>query len=133
MQKEIPEDLRTFLRSEKKVLVAYLFGSHAKKTHTTKSDIDIALLLSETPEKLLEYYLYLVNKLSKILENEVDLIILNTSPPLLKHQVIKHGKILYSRNERARITFEARAQSEYLDFGIAMARYDECFMKQTLA
>ena len=133
MRKEIPVDLITFFRSEKKVSVAYLFGSHAKKTHTSKSDIDIAVLLSETPKKILEYYLNLVNKLSEILGNNVDLIILNTSSPLLKHQVIKHGKIIYSRNEEARITFEARAQSEYLDFSRALARYDECLMKQILA
>lgn len=133
VQKETPKDLITFFRSEKRVLVAYLFGSHAKKIHTPQSDIDIAVLLSETPKKLLEYYLYLVNKLSEILGNNVDLIILNTSPPMLKHQVIKHGKTVYSQSEEARITFEARAQSEYLDFGRAIARYNECFMKQILA
>lgn len=132
MQSEPPEDLTTFFRNEKRVSVSYLFGSYAKEIHTTKSDIDIAVLLSETPKKLLDYYLHLVNKLSKILENEVDLIILNTSPPLLKYQVIKHGKIVYSRNEKARIEFEARTQNEYLDFSRAIARYDECLMKQIL-
>jgi len=110
-----------------------LFGSHAKKTPTVKSDIDIAVFLSETPKKLLEYYLHLMNNLSQILGNEVDLIILNSSPPLLKHQVIKHGKVLYSRSEGARVTFEARAQSEYLDFSRALERYNECTMKRILA
>jgi predicted nucleotidyltransferase len=133
VQKEIPEDLTIFFRNEKKISVAYLFGSHAKKTQTPKSDIDIAVLLSETPKKLLEYYLILVDKLSEILGNNVDLIILSTSPPLLKHQVIKHGKIIYSQNEEARITFEAIAQSEYLDFSRAITRYNECFMKQILS
>jgi len=133
MRNDIPEDLTALLRKEKKVIVAYLFGSYAKKTHTRRSDIDIAILLSETPKKLLEYYLYLMNKLSKILGNEVDLIILNTSPPLLKHQVIKHGKIVYSQSEEARIAFEARAQSEYLDFSRAIERYNKCFTKQILA
>jgi predicted nucleotidyltransferase len=133
VQKEILDDLAFFFRSERKVSVAYLFGSHAKKTHTSKSDVDIAILLFEVPEKLLEYYLYLLDKLSEILENDVDLIILNTSSPLLKYQVIKHGKIIYSQNEEARITFEAKAQREYLDFSRAIARYNECFMKQILA
>jgi len=133
VQKEIPEGLITFFRSEKRVLVAYLFGSHAKKIQTPQSDIDIAVLLSETPQKLLEYYLHFMNKLSEILGNNVDLIILNTSPPLLKYQVIKYGKIVYSRNEEARVAFEARAQSEYLDFSRAIARYDKCLMKQILA
>lgn len=133
MRDEIPKDLITFLRGEKKVSVAYLFGSYAKKTRTADSDIDIAVLLSETPKKMLEYYLHLVNELSKILGNEVDLIILNASPPVLKYQVIKYGKIIYSRNEGARIAFEARAQSEYLDFGRALTRYNECLIKQILA
>jgi len=130
---EIQKDLITFLRGEKRVSVAYLFGSYAKKTRTADSDIDIAILLSETPEKMLEYYLHLVDELSKILGNQVDLIILNASPPLLKHQVIKYGKIVYSRNEEARVKFEARTQCEYLDFSRALARYNECLINQILA
>ena len=133
VRRDISEDLTTLLRGEKGVLVAYLFGSHARKVHTEKSDIDIAVLLSETPKDLLGYYLRLMNGLSEILGNEVDLVILNSSPPLLKHQVIKYGEIVFSRSEGARIAFEARAQSEYLDFSRAMERYNECFMKQTLA
>jgi hypothetical protein len=82
---------------------------------------------------MLQYYLHLTSRLSRINGNEVDLVILNDSPPLLKHQVIKYGRILYLRDEEARITLEARAQSEYLDFSRAIARYNECFMKQTLA
>jgi predicted nucleotidyltransferase len=35
--------------------VAYLFGSHAKKLNTPISDVDIAILLSETPKNLFEY------------------------------------------------------------------------------
>ena len=133
VRKEVSDDLAAFFRGEKRVLVAYLFGSHAKKTSTAKSDIDIAVFLSETPKELLEYYLHLMNKLSEILGNGVNLIILNASPPLLKHQVIKYGKVLYSRSGEARVTFEARAQSEYLDFSRALERYNECLMKQILA
>lgn len=132
VRKEILEDLITFFRGEKRVSLAYLFGSHARKIQTPESDVDVAVLLSEAPEKTLEYYLYLVSKLSRVLGNKVDRVILNDSPPLLKHQVIKHGKILYSKNEEERITFEATAQSEYLDFSRAIERYNECFMEQTL-
>ena len=38
--------------------VAYLFDSHAKKLNMQISDVDIAILLSETPNNLFEYYLY---------------------------------------------------------------------------
>lgn len=65
--------------------------------------------------------------------NEIDLIILNTAPPLLKHQTIKHGKLVYCGNEKARIQFEARSQDEYLDFSRVAKRYDQCLIKQGLA
>lgn len=129
MRKEVLENLKTLFKGEEQVLVAYLFGSQVRNIQTLQSDIDIAVLLSETPQKLLGYYLYLVNRLSKLLGNNVDLIILNTSPPLLKFQVIKYGKVIYSQNEEVRIKFETKAQSEFLDFSIALARYDECLMK----
>ena len=132
MKKEILEALRKIFKSEEKISVAYLFGSHAKKLNTPVSDIDIAVLLSETPKNLFEYYLYLVNKLSGIVGDDLDLIILNTASPMLKHQIIKYGKIIYTRNEKERIMFESRAESEYLDFSRALKRYDECLIKQIL-
>jgi len=60
--------------------VAYLFGSHAKKLNMQISDVDMAILLSETPNNLFEYYLYMVNKLSGMVGDNLDLIILNTAP-----------------------------------------------------
>jgi len=133
LRNQTTKNLGMLFDKENKVFVAYLFGSYAKGNQTTKSDIDIAVLLSEVPQKMLEYYLHLVDELSQVLGNEVDLIILNTAPPLLKHQTIKHGKVVFCRDEKARIEFEARAQDEYLDFSRAIARYDECLMKQVLA
>ncbi len=56
-----------------------------KGGQTSRSDVDVAVLLSEAPEKMLEYYLHLVDELSKTLGNDVDLITLNRAPPLLKH------------------------------------------------
>ena len=126
------DKLGILLKNEERILVAYLFGSYARKIQTSQSDVDIAVLLSSVPENILEYYLYLTNRLAKVLESDVDLIILNAASPLLKYQVIKYGKLLYSRKEEARVTFEARAQSEYLDFSRAIARYDECLMKNIL-
>jgi len=125
--------LKDFLNKENRVLVAYLFGSCARGSRTARSDIDIAVLLSEIPGKMLEYYLRLVNGLSQVLGGEVDLVILNKAPPLLKHQIIKHGKLAYCKDEKARIEFEARAEDEYLDFSRAIARYDECLLKELSA
>ena len=82
---------------------------------------------------MLEYYLRLLNGLSQVLGGEVNLVILNKAPPLHKHQIIKHGKLAYCKDEKARIEFEARAEDEYLDFSRAIARYDECLLKELSA
>jgi len=127
------KNLAAFFESEKRVLVAYLFGSYARGLETPQSDVDIAVLLSEIPEKALEYYLHLERRLAEVLENDVDLVFLNDAPPLLKYQVIKYGRLLFSRDERVRVMFEAKSLCEYLDFSRALKRYDECFMKRILA
>ena len=113
-----------------KILVAYLFGSKSRGLHTPESDTDIAVLLSELPENLLDYYLDLMDRVSRVLGDSVDLVVLNTVPPLLRHQVIKYGRVLYSRDERARVEFEARAGKEYLDLKRRRERYDEALMEE---
>ena len=132
MQKEDIEALKKVFEDDERILAAYLFGSKARENDVKGSDIDIAVLLLSLPEDLLDYYLHLLNRLSEILGDKLDLIILNTAPPLLKHQVIKRGKLIYARSQRRRIIFEASAQCEYLDFKRAMERYDECLIKQIL-
>ena len=125
--------LAMLFESEKRVLVAYLFGSYARGLETPRSDVDIAVLLSEVPERPLEYYLHLERELAKVLEMDVDLVFLNDAPPLLKYQVIKYGRLLFSRDERVRVMFEAKSLCEYLDFSRVLRRYDECFMRRVLA
>ena len=62
MQKEIMEALRKIFREEENISVAYMFGSHARKLNTQISDIDIAILLSETPKTCLNTtYTWLIN------------------------------------------------------------------------
>ena len=124
--------LAMLFESEKRVLVAYLFGSYARGLETPRSDVDIAVLLSEVPERPLEYYLHLERELAKVLEMDVDLVFLNEAPPLLKYQVIKYGRLLFSRDERVRVMFEAKSLCEYLDFSRVLRRYDECFMRRVL-
>ena len=46
----------------------------------------------------------------------VDIVILNTAPPFLKHRIIKTGKVLLDRNKRLRTRFAANAIIEYLDY-----------------
>jgi len=80
------------------VVLAYLFGSHAKGTARASSDVDIAVLLPyDTPRsKFFDVRLALTDELMDLLhKNEIDVVILNEATPLLAYQVVKHGKIIY--------------------------------------
>jgi uncharacterized protein YutE (UPF0331/DUF86 family)/predicted nucleotidyltransferase len=108
------------LFTQSPVNAAYLTGSLSTRTtfgHLT--DIDVAILLMDQikADQFLDYQLYFLSELTKRLESDaIDIVILNQASLLLKLQVIKYGQILFSRNERQRVSFETKAVMDYLDF-----------------
>src|SRR5438094_4212054 len=108
------------LFTQSPVNAAYLAGSLSTRTsfgHLT--DVDIAILLMDQikSDQFLDYQLYFFSELAKRLESDsIDVVILNQASLLLKLQVIKYGQILFSRDEKQRISFETRAVMEYMDF-----------------
>src|SRR5215471_7639687 len=108
------------LFAQSPVNAAYLAGSLSSRTsfgHMT--DVDIAILLMEQikSDQFLDYQLYFFSELAKRLESDsIDVVILNQASLLLKLQVIKYGQILFSRDEKQRVSFETRAFMDYLDF-----------------
>ncbi len=108
------------LFTQSPVNAAYLAGSLSTRTtfgHLT--DVDIAILLMDQikADQFLDYQLYFLSELAKRLESDtIDIVILNQASLLLKLQVIKYGQILFSRNEKQRISFETKAVMDYLDF-----------------
>jgi hypothetical protein len=101
------------------VVLAYLFGSHAEGTARPASDVDVAVLLPPgTPrDKFFDVRLNLTNDLMEVLhKNEVDVVVLNEAPPLLAHQVIKYGKVLYEEVATSpAVDFAAYTLSRYAD------------------
>lgn len=71
------DGLAGFLKGEERILAAYLFGSYASGVETRESGVDVALLLSEAPKRMREYYLLLENKLLEILKRDVGLVFLS--------------------------------------------------------
>ncbi len=102
------------------VNAAYLAGSLSNRTSFGHlSDVDIAILLMDQikSDQFLDYQLYFFSELAKRLESDsIDVVILNQASLLLKLQVIKYGQILFSRDEKQRVSFETKAVMDYLDF-----------------
>lgn len=97
----ITEAQREALRAicvEHGAVLVYLFGSQAEGTARSSSDVDVAILLPPgTPrDRFFEVRLALTNALMDALhQNALDVVVLNEAPPLLAHQVVKFGKIIY--------------------------------------
>ncbi len=108
------------LFAQNPVNAAYLAGSLSSRTSFGHlSDVDIAILLMDQikADHFLDYQLYFFSELAKRLESEsIDVVILNQASLLLKLQVIKYGQILFSRDEKQRVSFETKAVMDYLDF-----------------
>lgn len=97
----------------KEVTFAYLFGSYVRGTLRSDSDIDIAIYLSE--EMDIDSYLGLKMDLTEACKREVDLVILNKATPLLKFQVYKENRSLFTRDKSAETNFKVKTLFEYND------------------
>ena len=91
---EKEKQLQIWLETNDDIVFAILFGSYAKGTQTSRSDVDIAIQLasrsSMTASKKLEY----IEQLGNLLLINIDLIDLNTVGQPLLSQIMKYGKML---------------------------------------
>jgi len=118
------------LSKEEDIIIAYVFGSTAKGKAHPFSDIDIAILLKEpSVDKTMKIHSILTESLGE----KVDTLLLNLAPPTLKYQIIKNGLRVISKNEDARISFEAKALSEGLDEGFLIAKVREAITRRLLS
>ncbi|MCG2711845.1 MAG: nucleotidyltransferase domain-containing protein, partial [Candidatus Omnitrophica bacterium] len=93
-----------FFLKRPEVKFAYLFGSVALGKGNQLSDVDLAVFIDGDYLKenkfTYGYKAELITELIKVLRtNNVDLVILNTVPVLLKHKVLVGGKLLVCRDD----------------------------------
>lgn len=112
---ELEDRLRAALERQPEVLVAYLFGSAARGRPGPLSDVDVAVLLAEDSDRT-GRRLDLIGDLAAAAgTDEIDLVVLNDAPNELAFRVIRDGRVLLCRDERARVRHRVRTILEYLD------------------
>jgi len=110
--------IRAVLENKESIVFAYLFGSSATKTFTPMSDIDIAVYLNPNVD-ISKERLDLVGDLMLALKTDnIDLVILNTSPLPLKARVVQNKEILVDKSPSLRHSFESLVLRQYYDFSI---------------
>ena len=108
--------LRSFFaeaRSQFPVALAYLFGSQAIGRAGAQNDYDLAVLFDgkvSTDDRYL-----LTHQLTEFLDTDVDLA---RAPVELVYNVIATGQVLYEKDPRTRVAFEARE-----DYDAGVERY----------
>lgn len=105
--------IRQVLSLRPDVRVAYVFGSVARGEQRASSDVDVAVLFAPAPQpRELDD---LSTELERAVSRRVDLVVLNTAPPLLAHQVISTGHLIVVRHDDERADFEIRTLRRYMD------------------
>jgi len=100
------------------VLAAFLIGSQARGTAGPLSDVDVAVIHASTltPRERLDLRLSLASAAGAALAtSEVDVVLLNGAPPLMRHEALGDAIVLVDRDPQARIDFQVRALGDYLD------------------
>lgn len=115
------------LKKHKNILFAYVYGSFARGEERADSDIDVAIFLKNPDiiEKNPKFEVVLALEIEKVLNRPVDVRILNDKSLVFINQVLKHGKLLFSSDEKERINFEIRTIDLYLDFNYLMKEYNK--------
>lgn len=129
---EILKELARKFENNFDIRLIYIFGSFNSERMVPQSDLDIAILFGEGHDS---YTLFRFAELFKLellpkIQRKIDITILNLANPLLKYEVLKGGRIVFSKNEELSFKFERRAYQEYEDYCYLQKYYYERFEEE---
>lgn len=123
-------DIGKIVAGLKNIDAAYIFGSFLERDEF--NDIDLALLLSEGLDsyKSLKSSFRVAGELERQINPgfEFDVKILNFSPTDFQFEVIKKGKVIFSRDKSRRVDYEFEVISTYLDLKYMYDFFDKEFL-----
>jgi uncharacterized protein len=118
--------IRDYFDDKDSIGAVYLFGSIITEYFNYKSDIDLAILLDPEITKLdaFDIKLEVAADLEDILKKDIDIVIFNTAPVKLRHQILK-GKLIVEKDKGLRIEEEVKTIRDYLDMKYIYDTYEE--------
>ncbi len=115
LNKQQIDKLNTFAEAQSAVVGLYVFGSVATGKNRRGSDLDLAIMTYEKISR--EERLKMETFLAGLLGCDVDLVVFGQSSPLLQHQILKYGRLLYEADVSQRVQQEVAARNAFLDTG----------------
>jgi predicted nucleotidyltransferase len=98
------------------VIAAFLFGSQARGSAGPLSDVDVAILHPDGLDARgrLDLHLHLAAAAGAALSTgEVDVVLLNGAPPLLRDRVLRDAVVLIDRDPAVTLRFREQTAREY--------------------
>ena len=119
--------LEDFARSHSEIQALFVFGSLATAKAHEASDADIAVLLHDAIDdrRATELSLAYCIELEDRLNVPVDVIVLNAANPLLRFQVFKKGKMVYSADPARTRRFIGDTLVEFYDAIVMIERVQQ--------
>jgi predicted nucleotidyltransferase len=108
--------LRRTVAAEPDVAYALLFGSRARGTARSASDVDVAVELVAGAARDVRALGGLAARLSSAAGRPVDLVLLDEAPPALAYRIFRDGRLIAERDHGAFVARKARVLLDYLDF-----------------
>lgn len=105
--------IQEFCSAYTEIAAAYLFGSSATGKDRRKSDIDLAIMVNSKIGAMER--VEMETALSSRLHRDVDLVIFHQGSPLLQHQILKYGRLVYEAAPKERVRQEVFARKAYFD------------------
>lgn len=111
---DIKKKLEGIFSRYDKIKVAYLFGSHAANKDNKLSDIDLGILLDDDYNR--DIKLSILADLAEVGLCNIDLVLLNEAPLMMKFEIVKYNNILFKRQDFNAAEYFSITVREYLDF-----------------
>jgi len=110
---------------------AYVYGSVARGTVMPFSDVDIALVLRESPPAYDRLRLEL--KIQAAIEDatglmSIDVWSVNEAPLMVRGTVVQEGLLVYEGDRARRVDFEVQTRKRYFDFAPGARRLSAAFL-----
>lgn len=127
------KELTQSLKRIRGIQAVYLFGSQAKQSAGSLSDVDVAILIdrkrSSTAQR--EVGLTAFQTITRILDrNDIDLVELDRAPTILRYAATVHGRPLFVRTGHDTHRLRFRMMRDFEDFRPYLERRRHAIKKQ---
>jgi predicted nucleotidyltransferase len=109
-------DVGKVLADDSRIAYALLFGSSARGSTHSDSDVDVAVGLHEGMRLEPADIGDLISRLERAAGRSIDLLLLDEASAPVAYRVFRDGQVIVAKDRRALVARKTRAILDYLDF-----------------